>query len=524
MGEGEALDLTPQAHRSTIAATISALFVVACSGSGGSPGAAATSPTDGGAPPSGAVSCASDADCLLPQTCSAGVCAAPVSCSPPGTPQLRNGGVAGPAQAPSACVRTVQQSTAATQKLGTHTVGDVVPFQVPAGTSSFTIVSQAVGTPLDTITSGGTVFGNTVVPTALQDPSGSVLYDDSASSHADPSGQTVFYGGESQSTGAMTVPNTSSLLHEVVGQRGLTSGTWRFTVNDWAYECLTTSGCTGGSKTDQYDIQVLTRSGTIPASGTLDVAIYLVGGSLTAASAVSDAAIARMVRTLGQLYAGAGLCLGTVTFHDVPDWAKTKYGSGLNVDDASPCGDLNQMFTLSAPGNQLNLFLVDELVAVTQNNAVVVGVDGSIPGPSTIGGTIHSGAAVSSADLSLTGCGSSTDVNHCGADLVAYIAAHEGGHWMGLYHPTELFGDAFDPLSDTPTCACTACAPASQQASCLANNANASSPTTMGGSWCTQSTTCGGGDNLMFWVISSSSLGTLTPDQGLTMRSNPLVR
>jgi hypothetical protein len=95
---------------------------------------------------------------------------------------------------------------------------------------------------------------------------------------------------------------------------------------------------------------------------------------------------------------------------------------------------------------------------------------------------------------------------------------------MGLYHPTELFGNAFDPLSDTATCACTACAPASAQSSCLANNPNATVPTAMGSSWCTQSTTCGGGDNLMFWVISSASLGTLTPDQGLTMRSNPLVR
>ena len=143
---------------------------------------------------------------------------------------------------------------------------------------------------------------------------------------------------------------------------------------------------------------------------------------------------------------------------------------------------------------------------------------------SDLGGTINSGAAVSSADLSLTGCGSTLDVTRCGADEVAYIAAHEGGHWMGLYHPTELFGDTFDPLSDTATCACTACAPASAQSHCIANNANASSPTTMSGSWCTSSTTCGGGDNLMFWVISSSSQGTLTSDQGLTMRSNPLVR
>jgi hypothetical protein len=212
-----------------------------------------------------------------------------------------------------------------------------------------------------------------------------------------------------------------------------------------------------------------------------------------------------------------------VTAYDVPGWARNRYGSGVSADDTSPCSDLDQMFTLSRSSNELNLFLVNDLVATQQNGATVVGVDGTIPGPSTLGGTIHSGAAVSSADLSMSGCGNTIDFLHCGADEVAYIAAHEGGHWMGLYHTTELTGDSYDPIADTSTCDCTKCAPSAQQSNCAANNRTSSSPTTMSTAWCTASSTCGGGDNLMFWVLGSGSKGLVSSDQGLVVRSNPLV-
>jgi hypothetical protein len=252
--------------------------------------------------------------------------------------------------------------------------------------------------------------------------------------------------------------------------------------------------------------------------------LYLVGGSLNANNATSDPALARMVQTLAQLYSGGGLCLGNVTAYDVPGWARGRFGSGLGADDTSPCSDLDQMFTLSGSNNQLNLFLVNELVANQHNGATVVGVDGTIPGPSTVGGTIHSGAAVSVADLGINGCGNAIDFLNCGADEVAYIAAHEGGHWMGLYHTTEATGDSFDPIADTATCDCTKCAPASQQANCAANDPSNSSPTTMSPAWCTVSSTCGGGDDLMFWVLGTGSKGLLSSDQGQVIRANPVVR
>jgi hypothetical protein len=41
---------------------------------------------------------------------------------------------------------------------------------------------------------------------------------------------------------------------------------------------------------------------------------------------------------------------------------------------------------------------------------------------------------------------------------------------------------------------------------------------------CTASATCGGGDNLMFWLLDSGSLGTLSCEQSAVMRSNPAVQ
>jgi len=161
----------------------------------------------------------------------------------------------------------------------------------------------------------------------------------------------------------------------------------------------------------------------------------------------------------------------------------------------------------------------------------VVGVDGTIPGPSSVGGNVSSGASVNGSDLTLTGCGAGIDILNCGADSVAYITAHEGGHFMGLYHTTEQTGDSFDPLSDTPSCPCASCAPASQQANCVSKNPSAAQPTLIRNESCLRPTgtpVCGGGENLMFWLLPQSfnpnPPSVLSAHQGQVIRSNLVVR
>jgi hypothetical protein len=493
---------------------------------------------------SGTGSCAVNAQL----SCTSNLCrssTASPSCNPTGTaPTPVNGGTVNPPNDPG-CLRTLQNvrtlPTIAT--LGQQKVGNTVTFTVPPGTGTISILSQGIqasdvtvpgGTqPPDTVMFDGNVLPNSVVPSLLKDPTQALLYDDDPVSGfpADPSVLNVFYGGSSAWAGMMTVPNASPLLAHAALQGSLTPGQWQFLVNDFALECTnpqhtSTNECAGtGVTTSTYDIQVLAKPGVAPATGTIDVAFYTVSG--TAANLIANPNFIRMTQGLANLYADVGLCIGKITVYDLPGWAQTKYGGLIDVGDGSFCSDLNQLFTLAVDGTQVNFFLVNGF-SDNANPLNTIGIDGTIPGPSSVGGTINSGAAVSMADLDdPTNCSPSSFSVFCGRDRVAYTAAHEGGHFLGLYHTSERHGDAFDPLSDTKKCPCDKCAqPLSARNNCTTVNPLGPG-TLMQNSFCvSQSTTpeCGGGDNLMFWLVGPESVGALSPQQGQVMRANPVVR
>jgi len=419
--------------------------------------------------------------------------------------------------------------------LGPQVVGGKVTFNVPLGTGSMSILSQGVDVPVTSITlNGNTIVPNSVVPTLVTDPSSTMIFDDLPAAPADGSGKAIFYGGVSPFTGMMTVPNTSFYLQHAALQGGIPPGDWSFTVNDFARECTQVRNCTRSTAAqDTYDVQVLLKPGIPAATGTVNVAFYFVGGGIPdAATANTSPAFARMLQTLGQFYAAAGLCLGKVTLYDVAPWAKTKYGGLVNADDQSVCGDLSQIFTLSSPGDQINFFFLNGFKSSNGGMLSVVGIDGTIPGPSSVGGTVNSGASANGSDLTFGVCGGAVDIHNCGADEVAYIVAHEGGHFMGLYHTTEQTGDSFDPISDTPICPCASCVPPSQQAACASKNPPAGTPPTLvrNDSCLTPNGTpqCGGGNNMMFWLLPGSfnpnPQTALSPQQGQVMRSNLVVR
>ena len=440
-----------------------------------------------------------------------------------------DGGAVGPASAPTSCqkpVRCAGLPASQMQVLGQHTVGEVLQFNVPVGTAGLTILSQAVSAG-DTVTYKGSVLDNTVVPDLVKTPAGNVIWDENAGI---PDGDVLpnldsFYAGGSATTGAFTVPNTTKLVNQSLSS-GLPAGKWSFKVNDYSLECVGDSNCTqGATNADRYDIQVLTKPGPLPAKGVVDIAFYIAASNgLTAQSAATSAKVQRMVQTLSTIYARAGICVGTVTFYNLQPWAQAKYATGIDADKNGPCDDLDQMFTLSQPGNTLNFFLVQSLTSSGNNGGQVVGIDGTIPGPSGVSGTVHSGAAVSIADLTFGSCGGSIDVGSCGADSVGYITAHEGGHWMGLFHTTEATGDSYDTVSDTPVCQCnTACVGATKAAKC--GTAGGSTPTFVEASDCRKTTsTCQGADDVMFWQLDGSSVGTFSAQQAQIMRSNPVVR
>ncbi len=441
---------------------------------------------------------------------------------------------------PAACSRPVVPSAlpaGQVQDFGTHKVNDEIIFNVPVGTGSFTIVEQARLATL-TVTFQNTLQDNSAVPLTITKPDGTVVFNDANSPNdtspdggTDPSGHYAFFGGSSPSTGALTIPATSAAL-----DGGVPPGAWKFKVNDYAYECTILSGCNDGGTTENtYDVSVLTRQ----APGTtMDVAFYIATDSVgtrpfNETVAANDPSVKRMVSTYSSILKGAGITVNP-TFIDLGATDKTRFGTNVSATATEPCDEISQMFTLSKnrvrlsdgvtlPDNTMNVFLVQSLRDASGNSGTIVGIDGTIPGPASYNGTVQSGALVTVADLFSGACTSTIDVGSCGADEVGFIAAHETGHFLGLFHTTEMEGSQFDPLTDTAKCPCLNCANAAKRSQCV----GAAGVALVNVQQCVVSASCGGGSNLMFWLMDSNlgslSTGALTAQQGQLMRLNPLV-
>jgi hypothetical protein len=474
--------------------------------------------------------------------------AAPATCP---APTLVSGGTDAAPDPGTACLAPVQPSALDPVPaaafgwidLGEHAVGEVLTFQVPAGTASVTLLEQWVsGGPASatvTATAGGNASTqpNAAVVGELRDPSGALIYTDFVvGAPADGSSALLFIVPFHAVTGTVTYPNTSAGL-VALGPGGAAPGAWSALVNDYAYECWLASQpspppglagvtCIADSRRNdtRYRVYALTKAAAsgsasaIPDAGALDVSFHIVDSlppvlGIDSAGAPSDPRLVRMVESYGRLMANAGVCLGTVTFYDAPDWARLRFATGVSDADVGPCSNLSQLLTLSVPSAAtLDLFLVPRIGA----GGAVIGIDGSIPGPATVNGTVASGAVVSAEDLPAGTCpapGEALSLAGCGADKVALIAAHESGHYFGLYHVTEAFGTQFDPLGDTPHCTCDACGLSDCSGGLSARTCDQHYPQ------------CSGGGNLMFWVWGpDTSAGYLSPEQARVVRASPLVR
>lgn len=232
---------------------------------------------------------------------------------------------------------------------------------------------------------------------------------------------------------------------------------------------------------------VLVRRGADPGTGVLDVAVHLVGVGVSASDAPGNTRVQTMLSRMDDILAGVRIRRGTTTYHDVSS-------STLAVIDSAegPDSELAQLFRMSAgrSGRVLSLFLVRSIEA-GGDGFNTLGIAGGIPGPVGIHGTMHSGVAIAF-DRSVVGDS---------ARLAGHIAAHEGGHYLGLFHVTERIR----PCTGSETPETTTCMP-------------------FGGGDTLADTTHGDESNLMNWSLVGMGSNTgLSSGQGHVLRHSNLV-
>ena len=329
---------------------------------------------------------------------------------------------------------------------------DAISFTVDQDIISFSIVADSPGAEFLTLAN-------------LTAPGGQVIYD---GFHPYTSSYVVY--GTDQVFVAQ-VPNTPQMVYG--------PGTWKASFG------------TDGPKVTASIRVIGKRADGVPSSGALDMHLYFVGlNEFDANGAKSDSTFQGAINKVKQIYGSVGVQIGNVTYDDITGSQASKLSVIDTVD--GPSSELSQLFSLSKQNQGgINFFFVREIVG-GNDGYIILGISGGIPGPPGVHGGPHSGVAVGMTDY------------YDGADALASTIAHEGGHFLGLFHTSEATGTAHDPLGDTAQCS----------SSSDKNFDGYVTPEECGGK---------GADNLMFWAAAVGA-EKLLPDQGFVLLRNPSVK
>lgn len=399
--------------------------------------------------------CAGDLDCRGGYVCGAdGACTAP--CRADAECGELKCGVSGRCVQPSESGAQVQEIDLGSVSVGGQLSNDVT-VEIPSGALGFSILGEGAGADL-------MIIGRMV------DPNGRTIYD-----FQDPFGSEVRFF---PSSGEITQMVPSSPRSAPI------PGTYTFNLIK-----------EGGTRNISLRAIVKVADGE-PQSGALDVNFFFANLSgLDGSGAGNDADFQAAVTELRTLYAQRGIELGDVRYCDLASGDRDRYAVIDTVEGAN--SELNQMFALSGQAaalgcnseQALNFFLVQEIVG-GRAGYIILGVSGGIPGPPGIHGTTHSGVAVTMSGFRRN------------PKQLAQTMAHEGGHFLGLFHTTEAEGTAFDPLNDTPECKTD-----SNRDGVVAYNECSGR----------------GAENLMFWAAGDNARD-ITNDQGFVVLRNPGVK
>jgi hypothetical protein len=259
----------------------------------------------------------------------------------------------------------------------------------------------------------------------------------------------------------------------------LATGAWNF---DWFV---------GVGHSGSVDCGAVIRPDEPGEAALVSVDIVLVGlEGVDAASAEDNADLQAVLAHFEAEWASAGLT-PAYTFKDFGGDVNTYAVVDVTDDDYAEFNDLLRT-AQPADDRAMTFFLVSEIANGSADGATILGLSAGPPGAAAVQGTSKSGVVISAVDYDST------------PERVAKIMAHEGGHFLGLYHTSEKAGDQHDPLDDTPQC------PAG-------NDGDGSGSLSIG--------ECGGAgaDNVMFWTLTEGT-ASLSADQGWVLRHNPVAR
>ncbi len=245
----------------------------------------------------------------------------------------------------------------------------------------------------------------------IKDPSGSLYYTNEF--HDDYAERRMRVGNHDD-----YVP----ILLPVSPEHDITAGKWKARV--WV--------AAGGEPVDVKCVQV-TRTASVKATTTVNLNIVLIGvDGINADNADGNTGLQTALDRMESIWSEAGLGIGEVRYSNFQ--GDTDKFAVID-DDSSEAGQLYE--TVSGTGGvELTIFFVQEITA--SGGSVIVGQAAGPPGAATIDGTSKSGMIVSTVDL---------------ADDPSYVGlamAHEGAHFLGLFHTTEKSGDVHDPIDDSP--------------------------------------------------------------------------
>ena len=300
----------------------------------------------------------------------------------------------------------------------------------------------------------------------LTDPGGSVVYT------GDNPGASSFRSDFVDDLSAAVVPMAPALDNQP---------------GDWGYQWFVGAGHDGNA-----DCGAVHRVDTVSDAATIYVEIVLVGlDGLDATTAADDPNLAAALAGLEAEWGTANL---TPSYGFVDFAGDVATYTVVDIDTAAgDYGEFNDLLRTASPVGvrTLTFFLVQEIADIGAGGATILGLSAGPPGAAAVHGTSKSGVVVSALDIAAA------------PGDVGKIMAHEGGHFLGLYHTTEKAGDQHDSLTDTPEC------PAS---------ADADASGTLSASECAGQ----GGENVMFWTLTSGT-ASMSTDQSWVLRRSPLA-